>query len=93
MTISNEAVEAALHAHWSTDDSSEVRMRAALEAAAGIIRAECLAETADLLKPPGTLWWGDQGVTVADPPGLPFATLDEWLRARAAAVRSNRAHD
>lgn len=51
--------------------------------------AKALEDAAGLLKPPGTLWWGDVGVTVADPPGLPFATLDEWLRARAAAVRGD----
>lgn len=51
-------------------------------------KAEALEEAADALKPSGAFWWGTSGVTVAEgASGPPTATLDDWLRTRAAAVR------
>ena len=61
MTISNEAVEAGLAAwgKWPVGVSPKEQMTSILEAAAGIIRAECLEEAADELhkySPPYGNW-------------------------------------
>lgn len=93
MTISNEATEAAavaLFDNWVSgtparwEDMGEAtrityrtEARAALEAAAGIIRAECLEEAGDAPLPAP----GRKGETS----GFRF-----WLRARAVAERGRQ---
>jgi len=62
MTISNEAIEAAYAAHLGhksvrSPDNAKEAIRTALEAAAPIIRAECLEEAADAWGPTGTATW------------------------------------
>ena len=88
MTISNEAVEAAAEEIMSAAFGQELPeapldlARAALEAAAPIIRAEAAAEAlreaADLIEP-------FSGIGLAN--GATRADIAAWLRARAAAVK------
>jgi|GEM_PF-5648201 len=98
MTVSNEAVEAALKAlgrHYGGRYSDEMvatvreEIRVALEAAAPLIQAQALEEVAADIGRPRVLWWGDEGAMVAESPDSPngFTKLTDWLRARAAALR------
>lgn len=69
-------------------DDFRDQARPALEAAAPYLRAQALEELAHFFHPSGVLWWGDSGVTVAEP-GRPtrWTKLTDWLRARAVAER------
>ena len=104
MTISNEAVEKALSAGLSTHDwgmfeaqqgdmgeAVDEAIRAALEAAAPIIRAECLEEAAKELS--------QLAYVRPDHPdraeyqrmiGIRRGNTDDWLRARALAERGRQ---
>lgn len=113
MTISNEAVEAAAKIVYRTSGRYRVmpyqqahptcrdEAREILEAAAPIIRAECLGEAADELRK----WWEermayDPAAELTDTEyGTQNGTTDgigaaeKLIRARAAAERSTNAHD
>jgi len=104
MTISNEAVEAAkagirAHAHidWQAEHLVEGLARAALEAAAGIIRAEALTDAAEDFE--GNVGVGEFAEqSIRD--GAYWLHIQEswdhqgpymdWLRARAVAERGRQ---
>ena len=97
--IPAEAVEAA--APWITNflerrglvlrgKEADVLAGYVLQAAAPHIRAQALEDAAATLTKPGTLWWGDKGVTVAEPPALPTMTLEEWFIAQAESERATK---
>jgi hypothetical protein len=73
MTISNEAVDAVCAAHVTILPREAIR--SILEAAAGIIRAECLEEAADHA-------FKDKKIQ-----GLQRVLIGNYLRARAVAER------
>ena len=95
MTISNEAVEAAgiaIHneiSDWyplegvpDLDAHAKELARKALEASAGIIRAECLEEAADAADDPSPEDMDGYFIDQAD--------VGRWLRARAVAERGRQ---
>ena len=95
MTISNEAVEKALSAGLSTHDwgmfeaqqgdmgeAVDEAIRAALEAAAPIIRAECLEEAGDAADDPSREDMDTYFIDQSD--------VGRWLRARALAERGRQ---
>lgn len=97
MTISNEAVEKALHAHWGTDDSSEARMYAALEAAAPIIRAQALEEAVDafpletITAPDNAVaWLMERARKIRETPPAPETTTEWGNIATAQKHQENR---
>lgn len=96
MTISNEAIEAAkagirAHAHidWQAEHLVEGLARAALEAAAGIIRAECLEEAAkELAQLPYVKPGHPDRAEYERVLAVRRGNADAWLRARAVAERN-----
>ena len=77
---------------YALDDGTFPAHQAAALSAAGFgpvreAQAQALRDAADALKPSGVLWWGGEGVFVAeDSYAPPTGSLDHWLRARAAAA-------
>ena len=94
MTISNEAVEAAAgaaeqkHESWG---SWEDVARAALEAAEGIIRAECLEEAArELAQLPYVRPDHPDRAEYQRMIGIRRGNTDAWLKERAQAERGRQ---